>query len=45
MAIGAEVNGKLVHSPVVDDSSLALSHADPVEAIEQCFVVNDLGIS
>lgn len=34
MAIGAEVNGKLVHSPVVDDSQLALGHADPVEAIE-----------
>ncbi len=34
MAIGAEVNGKLVHSPVVDDSQLALGHADPVEALE-----------
>ncbi len=34
MAIGAEVNGKLVHSPVVDDSRLALGHADPVEALE-----------
>ena len=34
MAIGAEVNGKLVHSPAVDDSRLALSHSDPVEALE-----------
>ena len=34
MAIGAEVNGKLVHSPAVDDSPLALGHADPVEALE-----------
>jgi len=34
MAIGAEVNGKLVHSPVADDSQLALGHADPVEALE-----------
>ena len=34
MAIGAEVNGKLVHSPAADDSRLALGHADPVEALE-----------
>ena len=34
MAIGAEVNGKLVHIPIVDDSPLALGHADPVEALE-----------
>lgn len=34
MAIGAEVNGKLVHSPVTDDSPLALGHTDPVEALE-----------
>ena len=34
MAIGAEVNGKLVHSPVAEDSPLALGHTDPVEALE-----------
>ncbi len=34
MAIGAEVNGKLVHSPLSEDSPLALGHADTVEAIE-----------
>ena len=32
MAIGAEVNGKLVHSPNVEDSPLALGHIDPLEA-------------
>jgi hypothetical protein len=34
MAIGGEVNDKLVHPPAVDDSRLALGHADPMEAIE-----------
>ncbi len=33
MASGAEVNGKLVHSPAIDDEPLALSHADPLDAI------------
>ncbi|MCZ6525278.1 MAG: polymer-forming cytoskeletal protein [Gammaproteobacteria bacterium] len=32
MAIGAEVNGKLVHSPNAEDSPLALGHIDPLEA-------------
>ncbi|MCH7695655.1 MAG: polymer-forming cytoskeletal protein [Proteobacteria bacterium] len=32
MAIGAEVNGKLVHSPNTEDSPLALGHIDPLEA-------------
>lgn len=31
MAIGAEVNGKLVHFPAGDDMQLALSHTEPVE--------------
>ena len=31
MAIGAEVNGKLVHFPAGDDIPLALSHGEPVE--------------
>jgi len=34
MAIGAVVNGKLVHPPAVNDSRLTLGHADPVVAIE-----------
>ena len=34
MAIGAEVNGKLVHSPSVDESQLALGHAEPLESLE-----------
>ena len=32
MAIGAEVNGKLVHSPASEDIPLALSHGKPIEA-------------
>lgn len=32
MAIGAEVNGKLVHSPANEDIPLALGHSDPLEA-------------
>lgn len=32
MAIGAEVNGKLVHTPNAEDSPLALGHIDPLEA-------------
>ena len=28
MAIGAEVNGKLVHAPVSDEAPLALSHSE-----------------
>lgn len=32
MAIGAEVNGKLVHSLEPADSPLALGHGDPLEA-------------
>jgi len=31
MAIGAEVNGKLVHSPASEDMPLALGHAEPIE--------------
>lgn len=31
MAIGAEVNGKLVHSPATEDVPLALGHAEPIE--------------
>ena len=31
MAIGAEVNGKLVHSPQPEGAPLALSHVDPLE--------------
>lgn len=34
MAIGAEVNGKLVHSPVSEDAPLALSHGDVLETPE-----------
>ena len=34
MAIGAEVNGKLVHSPAIEDEPLALSHTDPLDAIQ-----------
>lgn len=34
MAIGAEVNGKLVHSPQTEGSPLALSHVDPLEVPE-----------
>jgi cytoskeletal protein CcmA (bactofilin family) len=32
MAVGAEVNGKLVHTMVTDESPIALSHTDPLEA-------------
>ena len=32
MAIGAEVNGKLVHSPTNEDIPLALGHGEPIEA-------------
>ncbi len=32
MAIGAEVNGKLVHSPNTEENPLALNHIDPLEA-------------
>ncbi|MBI2993121.1 MAG: polymer-forming cytoskeletal protein [Gammaproteobacteria bacterium] len=31
MAIGAEVNGKLVHTPQPEGAPLALSHVDPLE--------------
>ena len=31
MAIGAEVNGQLVHTPAEEESRLALGHADPLE--------------
>lgn len=34
MAIGAEVNGKLVHSPVSEDTPLALGHAEALDAPE-----------
>lgn len=34
MAIGAEVNGKLVHTPDTDEGSLKLTHVDPIEATE-----------
>lgn len=34
MAIGAEVNGKLVHSPQPEGAPLALSHVDPLEVPE-----------
>ncbi|MEE8321804.1 MAG: polymer-forming cytoskeletal protein [Gammaproteobacteria bacterium] len=34
MAIGAEVNGKLVHTEGADDSPLALNHNDPLEAAD-----------
>ena len=32
MAVGAEVNGKLVHTQVSEESSVALQHIDPLEA-------------
>ncbi len=32
MAMGAEVNGKLVHSPKLEDTSEALDQIDPLEA-------------
>jgi len=32
MSIGAELNGKLVHTPGSTDSPLALGHGDPLEA-------------
>ena len=32
MAVGAEVNGKLVHTLVSEDSPVALTHIDPLEA-------------
>ena len=34
MAIGAEVNGKLVHTQDAEDVPLALSHVDPMEAAD-----------
>ena len=34
MAIGAEVNGKLVHFPASDEIPLALGHGHPVEVSE-----------
>ncbi len=34
MAIGAEVNGKLVHSLEPADSPLALGHGDPLEVTD-----------
>jgi cytoskeletal protein CcmA (bactofilin family) len=34
MAIGAEVNGKLVHSLEPQDSPLAIGHGEPLEASE-----------
>ncbi len=34
MAIGAEVNGKLVHTQDAEDVPLALSHADPMETAD-----------
>lgn len=34
MAIGAEVNGKLVHTPEAEEPALALRHADPLEFSE-----------
>lgn len=34
MAIGAEVNGKLVHSPVSEDMPLAIGHSDALDAPE-----------
>lgn len=34
MAIGAEVNGKLVHTQEASDSPMALDHMDPVEVGE-----------
>ena len=32
MAVGAEVNGKLVHTQVSEKSSVALQHINPLEA-------------
>ena len=32
MAVGAEVNGKLVHTMVSEETPIALSHIDPLEA-------------
>ena len=32
MAMGAEVNGKLVHSPNTEEDPVALTHIDPLEA-------------
>ncbi len=34
MAVGAEVNGKLVHTQVSDDAPLALGHVDPLDDFE-----------
>ena len=34
MAVGAEVNGKLVHTQVADDVPLALGHAGPLDEPE-----------
>ncbi|MEE8233774.1 MAG: polymer-forming cytoskeletal protein [Gammaproteobacteria bacterium] len=34
MAVGAEVNGKLVHTQVPDDVPLALGHVDPLDGPE-----------
>ncbi|MCH9048573.1 MAG: polymer-forming cytoskeletal family protein [Gammaproteobacteria bacterium] len=34
MAVGAEVNGKLVHTQVADDVPLALGHVDPLDDLE-----------
>ena len=31
MAVGAEVNGKLVHTQVLDDVPLALGHVEPLD--------------
>ncbi|MBF8268768.1 MAG: cell shape determination protein CcmA [Gammaproteobacteria bacterium] len=32
MAVGAEVNGKLVHTMVSEEAPIALSHIDPLQA-------------
>lgn len=32
MAVGAEVNGKLVHTSTPEETPIALSHIDPLEA-------------
>src|SRR3990167_4311018 len=32
MAVGAEVNGKLVHTMMSEEAPIALSHIDPLEA-------------
>lgn len=34
MAIGAEVNGKLVHSPAGEEAPLALGHTEPLESTD-----------